>query len=300
MMEVLLFAMPHDYLSTIAFGLLGLLIGSFLNVVIYRLPKIYLREVDNFVAEQRKEKLPHQDKFNLMLPRSACPHCGHQITAMENIPVISYLVIGGKCTGCKARISIRYPLVEALTALLSAAMIWHFGSGVAGMGAVVFVWLLIAMTFIDLDHKLLLDDLTLSLLWIGLLVNLNGNFVPLKDAVLGACAGYLSLWSIYWAYKLLTGKEGFGYGDFKLLAALGAWMGWTVLPVIIMLSCCVGAAIGITQIVFSRMGWGKETGWSTEMSFGPYLTGAGLIALIWGKDIVNIYLSTNQWLAISH
>jgi len=294
MMEVLLFALPHDYLSTIAFGLLGLLIGSFLNVVIYRLPKIYFREVDNFVAEQRKEKLPHQDKFNLMLPRSACPHCGHQITAMENIPVISYLVIGGKCTGCKAKISKRYPLIEALTALLSAAMIWHFGSGVTGMGAVVFVWFLIAMTFIDLDHKLLLDDLTLGLLWIGLLVNLNGNFVPLKDAILGASAGYLSLWSIYWAYKLLTGKEGFGYGDFKLLAALGAWMGWTVLPVIIMLSCFVGASIGITQIVLSRMGWGKETGLGSEMSFGPYLTGAGLIALIWGKDIVNIYLSTYQ------
>ncbi|MFZ6742923.1 prepilin peptidase [Undibacterium sp. JH2W] len=299
-MEVLLFALPHNGWSTIAFGLLGLLIGSFLNVVIYRLPKIYLREVDNFVAEQRQEKLPHQDKFNLTLPRSACPHCGHQITAMENIPIISYLVIGGKCTGCKAKISIRYPLIEVLTALLSAAMIWHFGSGVAGMGAVVFVWLLISMTFIDLDHKLLLDDLTLSLLWIGLLVNLNGSFVPLKDAVLGACAGYLSLWSIYWAYKLLTGKEGFGYGDFKLLAALGAWMGWSVLPVIILFSCCVGAAIGITQIVFSRMGWGKETGWGTEMPFGPYLTGAGLISLIWGKNIVDFYLSTNQWLAISH
>ena len=286
MIETFVFAGPHNGLSTIAFGLLGLLIGSFLNVVIYRLPKMYLRDVDNFVAEQRQEELPHQDKFNLMLPRSACPHCGHKITGLENIPIISYLVIGGKCTGCKAKISIRYPLIEALTALLTAGMVWHFGSGVAGMGAVLFVWLLIAMTFIDLDHKLLLDDLTLGLMWLGLLLNAYGGFVTLKDAVLGAVIGYLSLWSVYWIYKLIRGKEGFGYGDFKLLAAFGAWMGWSMLPVIILLSTLVGSVIGIAQIV------SKKFGWESEIPFGPYLTGAGLIALIWGRQIVDFYLST--------
>ncbi|MBI3730292.1 MAG: prepilin peptidase [Burkholderiales bacterium] len=286
MIETFVFAVPHNGLSTIAFGLLGLLIGSFLNVVIYRLPKMYLRDVDNFVAEQRQEELPHQDKFNLMLPRSACPHCGHKITELENIPIISYLVIGGKCTGCKAKISIRYPLIEALTALLTAGMIWHFGSGVVGMGAVVFVWLLIAMTFIDLDHKLLLDDLTLGLMWLGLLLNAYGGFVTLKDAVLGAIIGYLSLWSVYWIYKLIRGREGFGYGDFKLLAAFGAWMGWSMLPVIILLSTLVGSVIGIAQIV------SKKFGWESEIPFGPYLTGAGLIALIWGRQIVDFYLST--------
>lgn len=286
MIETLIFAAPHEWLPALLFGVLGLLVGSFLNVVIYRLPKMYWREVDNFVAEQRKEELPHQDKFNLMLPRSACPHCRHQITALENVPVISYLAIGGKCTSCKARISPRYPLIEALTALLSAGMIWHFGSGVTGMATVVFVWFLIAMTFIDLDTTLLPDDLTLSLMWLGLLLNTYGYFVPLKDAVLGAIAGYLSLWLVFWAYKLIRGKEGFGYGDFKLLAALGAWMGWTMLPVIILLSSFVGAAIGMTQILMSKMGWDKE------IPFGPYLTGAGLIALIWGKEIIHFYLKT--------
>ncbi len=283
MMEIFFFSAPHDWLPTIVFGLFGLLIGSFLNVVIYRLPKMYMRDVDNFVAEQRKEKLPHQDRFNLMLPRSACPHCGHKITEMENIPVISYLVIGGKCTSCKTKISPRYPLIEALTALLTSGMIWHFGSGVIGMASVVFVWFLIAMTLIDLDTTLLLDDLTLGLMWLGLLLNVYGYFAPLKDTVLGAIFGYLSLWLVYWAYKLIRGREGFGYGDFKLLAALGAWMGWTMLPVIIVLSSFVGAAIGITQIVTSKMGW------ETQVPFGPYLTGAGLIALIWGKEIIDFY-----------
>ncbi len=178
--------------------------------------------------------LPHTEPFNLMLPRSACPQCGHQITALENIPVVSYLVLRGKCSGCKTPISVRYPIIELLTGTLSAFLIWRFGSGLAGLATLIFAYLLIAMTFIDADTQLLPDDLTLPLLWLGLLVNLQATFVPLSDAVIGAAAGYLSLWSIYWLFKLVTGKEGMGYGDFKLLAALGAWLGWSILPS----SCC--------------------------------------------------------------
>jgi leader peptidase (prepilin peptidase)/N-methyltransferase len=277
----LLFAGPGNLLPAIVAGILGLLIGSFLNVVIHRMPKMMQRESDNYVAQESGQPLPHMERYDLVLPRSACPHCGHQITALENIPVLSYLVLGGKCSQCKAPISIRYPLVEALTGALSAFIVWHFGSGAAGM---VFLWLLIAMTFIDADTKLLPDDLTLPLLWLGLLVNLNGAFVPLREAVVGAAAGYLSLWSVYWLFKLATGKEGMGYGDFKLLAALGAWMGWTMLPLIILLSSIVGAVVGICLIAFTRRGR------DNPIPFGPYLAAAGLIALIWGKMLVQSYL----------
>lgn len=286
MMEILVFAAPHDWLSTIAFGLLGLLIGSFLNVVIYRLPKMMIRAWENDYATEHGQEPPHTDTFNLMLPGSACPHCGHKITSMENIPVVSYLAIGGKCTGCKAKISIRYPLIEALTGLMSAGMIWHFGSGIAGMAAVVFVWLLIAMTFIDLDTQFLPDDLTLSLLWLGMLVNITATFAPLKDAVIGAVLGYLALWIVDQIFFMVRKVHGFGNGDFKLLAAFGAWMGWTMLPVVIIFSSFVGAAIGIAQILLKRLGW------SQPIPFGPYLAGAGLIALLWGKDIVGFYLQT--------
>ncbi|WP_277624049.1 A24 family peptidase [Undibacterium sp. TS12] len=286
MMEILVFAAPHDWPSTIAFGLLGLLIGSFLNVVIYRLPKMLIRAWENDYATEHGQEPLHTDTFNLMLPRSACPHCGHKITSMENIPVISYLAIGGKCTGCKAKISIRYPLIEALTGLMSAGMIWHFGSGIAGMAAVVFVWLLIAMTFIDLDTQFLPDDLTLSLLWLGMLVNITATFTPLKDAVIGTVLGYLALWIVDQIFFMVRKVHGFGNGDFKLLAAFGAWMGWTMLPVVIIFSSFVGAAIGIAQILLKRLGW------SQPIPFGPYLAGAGLIALLWGKDIVGFYLKT--------
>jgi leader peptidase (prepilin peptidase) / N-methyltransferase len=280
----LLFAGPGNLLPAIVAGILGLLIGSFLNVVIHRMPKMMQRESDNYVAQESGRPLPHMERYDLVLPRSACPHCGHQITALENIPVLSYLALGGKCSQCKAPISIRYPLVEALTGALSAFMIWHFGSGAAGMASLVFLWLLIAMTFIDADTKLLPDDLTLPLLWLGLLINLNGAFVPLREAVIGAAAGYLSLWSVYWLFKLATGKEGMGYGDFKLLAALGAWMGWTMLPLIILLSSIVGAVVGICLIAFTRRGR------DNPIPFGPYLAAAGLIALIWGKMLVQSYL----------
>jgi leader peptidase (prepilin peptidase)/N-methyltransferase len=243
------------------------------------------RESDNYVAQETGKPLPHQDRYNLTVPRSACPQCGHQITALENIPVVSYLALRGKCSQCKTPISPRYPLVELMTGALSAFLVWHFGSGLAGMAALLFTWLLIALTFIDADTKLLPDDLTLLLLWCGLLVNLNGTFVPLQDAVIGAAAGYLALWTVYWAFKLATGKEGMGYGDFKLLAALGAWMGWTMLPLIILLSSLVGAVVGITMIVVSKRGR------DNPIPFGPYLAAAGLIALIYGKPIVQTYLN---------
>ena len=284
MLDLLLFSPSGSWPHALLAGIIGLLVGSFLNVVIHRIPRMMQRESDNYVASESGKELPHTDKYNLMLPRSACPHCGHQITALENIPVLSYLALRGKCRGCKAAISVRYPLVEALTGGLSAFLIWHFGSGTAGLASVFFVWLLIAMTFIDADTQLLPDDLTYPLLWSGLLFNLYGTFTSLDSAVIGAMAGYLSLWSIYWLFKLVTGKEGMGYGDFKLLAALGAWMGWTMLPIIILLSSLVGAIVGISMIVFAKMNKSKP------IPFGPYLAAAGFIALIWGKTISQNYL----------
>ncbi len=281
----LLFAAPGDLTVSLIAGLFGLLFGSFLNVLIYRLPKMMQREWDNDFAEASGKEPVHTDRFNLMVPRSACPHCGHQITALENIPVISYLALRGKCSQCKAPISARYPVVEWLTGALSVLMIWKFGSGWAGLSSLLFLYTLIAMTFIDADTQLLPDDLTYPLLWAGLLINLNGTFVPLQDAVIGAAVGYLALWSIYWLFKLATGKEGMGYGDFKLLAALGAWLGWSMLPTIILLSSVVGAVVGICLIVLARRGR------NNPIPFGPYLAGAGLIAMLFGKPIADFTLS---------
>jgi len=237
------------------------------------------RESDNYVASESGKPLPHTDRYNLMLPRSACPQCGHQITALENIPVLSYLWLRGRCSQCKTPISARYPIIELVTGLLSAGVIWRFGSGWMGLSSLLFLYALIALTFIDLDTQLLPDDITLPLLWAGLLLNVNHTFVPLHEAVLGAAAGYLALWSIYWLFKLVTGKEGMGYGDFKLLAALGAWMGWTMLPIIILLSSLVGAVVGICLIVLRRHGRNQP------IPFGPYLAGAGLIALMHGEQL---------------
>ncbi|GIZ50958.1 prepilin peptidase [Noviherbaspirillum aridicola] len=284
MFDLVLFAPAGGALPSAVAVVFGLLIGSFLNVVIHRVPRMMQRESDNYVAQESGKPLPHTDRYNLMVPRSACPHCGHQIGALENIPVISWLVLRGKCSSCKAPISPRYPLVELLTGVLSGVLVWHFGSGIAGLATLLFAYMLIAMTFIDFDTQLLPDDLTLPLLWAGLLLNLNATFVPLADAVIGAAAGYLILWAVYWLFKLVTGKEGMGYGDFKLLAALGAWLGWKMLPVIILLSSLVGALVGIALIVFARHGRNKP------IPFGPYLAAAGLIALFWGKDLVEAYL----------
>ncbi len=278
-MEILFFAAPGALIPTIGGAILGLLIGSFLNVVIYRIPKMMQRESDNYVAHESGKELPHTDKFNLVVPRSACPHCGHQITAMENIPVVSYLALGGKCSSCKAPISARYPIIEVVSAGLSAALVWQFGSGWTGLATLVFAYMLLAMTMIDFDTQLLPDDLTLPLMWLGLLLNINGTFVPLREAVIGAAAGYLALWSVYWLFKLVTGKEGMGYGDFKLLAALGAWMGWAMLPTIILLSSVVGAVVGISLIVF------KKHGREVPIPFGPYLTAAGMVALMYGSTL---------------
>lgn len=278
-METLLFAAPGSLGATLAAGLFGLLIGSFLNVVIYRMPKMMQRDSDNYVAHESGKELPHQDNFNLMVPRSACPHCGHHITALENIPVVSYIALGGKCSACKAPISIRYPAIELFTGLLSALLIWKFGSGWAGLATLGFGWALLAMTAIDYDTQLLPDDLTFPLLWAGLLVNLNATFVPLQDAVIGAAAGYLVLWAVYWLFKLATGKEGMGYGDFKLLAALGAWLGWQMLPAIVLLSSVVGAVVGICLILFAKHR--REN----PIPFGPYLAAAGMIALLCGPQI---------------
>jgi len=275
--------LPALLVSSVA-GIVGLLIGSFLNVVIYRVPKMMQREVDNYVAEHNGQELPHQDVFNLMLPRSACPHCGHQITAIENIPVLSFIALHGRCSVCKVPISRRYPLVELLTALLSFGLIWHFGLGVAGLASLVFAYFLIALALIDFDTQFLPDSLTLPLLWCGLLVNTYGIFCSLNEAVLGAAAGYAALWIVYWAFKLVTGKEGMGYGDFKLLAALGAWGGWTLLPAIILFSSLAGAVIGISLI------WLGKQERAVPMPFGPYLAVAGLIALPFGRMIVERHL----------
>ncbi|MBS1190706.1 MAG: type 4 prepilin peptidase 1, Aspartic peptidase family [Rhodocyclaceae bacterium] len=264
-------------------GLLGLCIGSFLNVVIHRLPRMMEREWQMQCAELRDESIEPPAPFNLATPRSRCPACGHPIGALENIPVISYLVLRGRCAGCRASISPRYPLVEAFTGLLSAYLAWRFGLNWQTAGALCLAWSLIALTFIDFDSQLLPDSITLPLLWLGLLFNVFGAFTDLQSAVIGAMAGYLSLWSVYWLFKLITGKEGMGYGDFKLLAALGAWLGWQMLPAVILLSSLVGAAVGIGLIVLARHGR------NVPIPFGPYLAAAGVIALLWGRQLTQAY-----------
>lgn len=262
----------------------GLLVGSFLNVVIHRLPKMMEREWHNNCLELQGKEVPEQTKYTLVSPRSACPKCGHQITALENIPIISWLLLGGKCKACKTPISIRYPLVEALTGALLGLVAYQFGYSYAALFAIVYVLALIALTFIDFDTQLLPDDITLPLLWLGLIFNLNGGFTDLKSAVIGAIAGYLILWSVYWLFKLVTGKEGMGYGDFKLLAAIGAWFGWQMLPAVILLSSVAGAVIGIGLIAFR----GKSGG--TAIPFGPFLALGGIAALFLGQQLASFYL----------
>lgn len=264
--------------------ILGLLVGSFLNVVIHRLPKMMEREWHANCLELQGKEVPEQTKYTIVTPRSACPKCGHQISALENIPVISYLFLGGKCKGCKTKISLRYPLIEALTGALIGAAAYQYGYTYAALFAYVFIFALITLTFIDFDTQLLPDDITLPLLWLGILFNLNGGFTDLKSAVIGAMLGYLILWSVYWLFKLVTGKEGMGYGDFKLLAAIGAWFGWQLLPAVILLSSVAGALIGIGLILF------KGKGRSTAIPFGPFLALGGIAALFFGQQLAGFYL----------
>ena len=283
-----------DYLAAnpIAFiilcGLIGLTVGSFLNVVIHRLPIMIDREWQFELAQfnDPKTELPEPEPFNLSRPRSRCPHCGHMITALENIPVISWLLLGRKCSNCQQPIAARYPIIELFTALASLMIAWHFGFGIQAAAALALTWALIAASMIDFDHQLLPDSITLPFLWLGLVLNLNDVFTDGASSVVGAVAGYLSLWTLYWLFKLATGKEGMGYGDFKLLALLGAWMGWQMLPVIVLLSSLVGAVVGIGLIVLR----GRDR--NIPIPFGPYLAGAGWIALLWGQEITETYLNT--------
>jgi leader peptidase (prepilin peptidase) / N-methyltransferase len=273
---------PH--LAVVAALVVGLCVGSFLNVVVHRLPKMLERRWRADCADLAGQPAPDEPVYNLAVPRSACPACGHRITAAENIPLVSWLALSGRCRACKVRISARYPLVELLAGLLAAAAIWRFGATAQGLAACALLWTLLALTFIDVDTQYLPDDLTLPLLWGGLIANLAGLFVPLQEAVAGAIAGYLVLWSIYWLFKLIRGKEGMGYGDFKLLAALGAWLGWKMLPLIVLLSSVVGAVVGIALIVF------KGRDHQIPLAFGPYLAAAGAIALFFGAGLSRLLL----------
>lgn len=275
----------HDPLIfTLVALIVGLCIGSFLNVVIHRLPLMMEHDWQQQCAELHGQPPADAAPLTLARPASRCPHCGHRITALDNIPLLSWLLLKGKCRGCQAPISIRYPAVELLTGVLSAGLAWHYGFGMAALGALLFLWAMIALTFIDADTQLLPDAITLPLLWLGLLFNLGGTYVPLDQAVLGAVAGYISLWSVYWLFKLATGKEGMGFGDFKLLAAIGAWAGWQALPVTILLSSVVGAVIGIALMIAAKRGH------SVPMPFGPYLAIAGTLALVYGQELNRIYL----------
>lgn len=291
-MELLHLLQTNTAFLLVVTAILGLLVGSFLNVVIHRLPVMMERtwrsQCEDFLSSDKSDT--HEasrkttEKFNLVVPRSKCPYCGHQIRALENIPVISYLFLKGKCSSCSHPISIRYPIIEAVTAILSLVVAWKFGFSWQTGAALALTWALIALTMIDFDKQLLPDDITLPFLWIGLLLAMFGVFTDTHASIIGAIAGYLSLWSFYWIFKLLTGKEGMGYGDFKLLAVLGAWFGWQLLPVVILLSSFVGAIVGISLIIF--LGRDKNI----PIPFGPYIATAGWIAMLWGHDITNSYL----------
>lgn len=272
---------PSFFISFIT--IIGLMIGSFLNVVIYRLPEMMKRNWLQQCAELRGETIESQPTFNLITPRSACIHCGHKITALENIPIISYLALRGRCSQCQAHISLRYPVVEAITAFMSGFVAWCFGFSFITIATLILVWALIALAIIDLNTQLLPDDITLPLLWLGLLVNMGNGFTDIHSAIIGAVAGYLSLWLIYWGFKLITGKEGMGYGDFKLLSAIGAWLGWSMLPLVIIFSSLVGAIVGIGLIVAAKL---KK---NIPIPFGPYLVGGALIALFWGEKLNHAY-----------
>lgn len=278
-------ANPAFFAGTVC--VFSLAVGSFLNVVIHRLPRMLERQWRAELADLNGQEYTDSAlAYNLVVPRSQCPSCGQQITALQNIPLLSYLLLRGRCAGCKTRVSLRYPAVEALTGVLSAYIAWRFGPTWTTAAALLFAWAMIALAFIDLDTFYLPDDITLPLIWAGLLVNMGGAFADLESAVIGAVAGYMTLWSVFWGYKLATGKDGMGYGDFKLLAAIGAWLGWKMLPVVILLSSFAGAIVGIALIVFARHGR------NVPIPFGPYLVLGGLVALFWGEPLTRYYLQS--------
>jgi len=290
-MQALLSQSPLLFIG--AAFVLALLIGSFLNVVIYRLPIMMERSWREQCTELASTPAPDlpEGRFDLVQPRSRCPSCGHRITALQNIPVLSYVLLGGKCAGCGKRIALRYPVIELLTGILSGIVAWRFGFGWEAAAGIGMTWALVAISVIDIDHQYIYDNVVLPLLWVGLTLSLfhpmagaDTLFVDPKSAIVGALAGYLSLWSVYQLFRLLTGKEGMGYGDFKLLAVFGAWLGWKLLPLIILMSAVVGAVTGIMMIAL------KLQERSTPIPFGPYLAAAGWIAMLWGADIINWYL----------
>lgn len=275
----------YHWLLLLVLLTLGLVVGSFLNVVILRLPRMMEARWRRDCCELLEQEPEKEDTpLTLSTPNSHCPNCKAPIRPWQNVPVISFLLLRGKCANCSIRIPLRYPAVELITGLLTLALAWHFEPSLGMVGAMLLTWALVALTVIDLDHQLLPDDITLPLLWLGLLFNLGSTYVGIEDAVIGAIAGYLSLWSVYWAFKLLTGKEGMGYGDFKLLAALGAWLGWQALPMVILLSSLVGAVVGIALMLL------KSRGREVPIPFGPYLAAAGWIAFLWGDSIMSGYL----------
>ncbi len=287
MQEIQTLLQSSPILLTVIITLFGLLVGSFLNVVIYRLPIMmqhgWKSECMEYLELEKPEN--NDEVFNLSLPRSKCPGCNTEIKSYQNIPIISYLFLKGKCAKCKTSISPRYPLIESFTGILSAIVAWHFGYSIEMLFALLLTWSLITLSFIDIDHQLLPDSINFPLLWLGLFLSLFSLYTDAHSSIIGAIAGYLSLWTVYQVFKLATGKEGMGFGDFKLLAVFGAWLGWQYLPLIIMLSSLVGAVIGISMIIFVK----KDK--NIPIPFGPYLAAAGWLALLWGDQMNALYLT---------
>jgi len=288
-MSVFYYLQTHPAIFIFSMTMLGLCIGSFLNVVIYRLPKMMQQDWHEQCCELldiKNENVTEQQKVNLIFPGSSCPSCQHKITALENIPVISYLFLKGRCSSCKVKISLQYPIIEMFTGLATAYIAWHFGFSLQTLFAVLFTWALICLSMIDLEHSFLPDDITLPFMWLGLACNIFGIFTDIYSSLIGAMLGYSILWIIFISFKTVTGKEGMGYGDFKLLALLGAWMGWQYLPLIILLSSITASIIGLAMIIFK----GRDK--AAAFPFGPYLAIAGWITLIWGKELTGLYPSS--------
>ena len=288
-MSVIQLLQSQPVLFVIVIALLGLIVGSFLNVVIYRLPKMMEQDWHDQCCELleiKNENVEKQQRVNLIFPGSNCPTCEHKITALENIPVISYLFLKGRCSSCKAKISLQYPIIEMFTGLATAYVAWHFGFSLQTLFTVLLTWALICLSVIDLEHSLLPDDITLPLMWLGLACNIFGIFTDIYSSLIGAMLGYGILWIIFMSFKAVTGKEGMGYGDFKLLALLGAWLGWQALPLIILLSSITASIIGVVMIVLK----GRDK--AAAFPFGPYLAIAGWITLIWGEELTGLYLNS--------